>query len=196
RTNTNLLNWFPFPSRITFPGTVVLPVVPKCTTPNRENDVYNGNSLPVGLDVIEKTSLARVAAIAEHSRLIAPPSTVWVARSWCLWPCPVCWAHVREVAIIRGLTASRLMLSVKIVHRGRTSLKQPLTNVTVNQIASNLAPVVVDPVLQPIRVVPEPVLPIPPAGEDLAGDTVGDHEGTFDFRRGKSKSTIALLSEI
>lgn len=65
---------------------IVLPIVPEGTTSNRvddnkeheKDDVDGSNLLPVILDVGKKTSLARLAVVAEDALIIRPSGTVWV----------------------------------------------------------------------------------------------------------------------
>ncbi|CAL1358588.1 unnamed protein product [Linum trigynum] len=65
---------------------VVPPVVPESTAPDgvdddeedEEDDVDYGHTLPVALEVVEKTGLARVAVEAEYIRLVVPSGAVGV----------------------------------------------------------------------------------------------------------------------
>lgn len=76
---------------------------------------------------------------------------------------------------------SRQVLVVQVVHHGIFSILVgvSLADLAVDQAALDLVPVLgaVDPLLQPVRVIPELVLLVPFTGQGLPGALVGDHEG-------------------
>lgn len=65
---------------------------------------------------------------------------------------------------------------VKIFNRGGSRFKQPLANLAIHQTAPDLGPVVVDPFLQPIGVIPKPVFLVTFTGNRLAGALVGHNK--------------------
>ncbi|ONK69678.1 uncharacterized protein A4U43_C05F25580 [Asparagus officinalis] len=150
-----------FPSGIS----IVLPVVPKGTASNRvdndekhkEDDVQDRDLLPIILDVGEDTSLARFTIVTEGVGIVVPDWAVGVVGG----------------ESICGLVPYSCALSPVAI-----PLK-PLANLAINQTAPDLPPILgaLDPLLQPVGVVPEPVLLVASPGDNLAGSLVGDDEG-------------------
>ena len=74
----------------------------------------------------------------------------------------------------------REMFLIKLVNRSiNPRIDQTLTNLTILQATPDLIPILItiNPLLQPIRIIPQPVLLIPPAGNSLAGAGICHHKG-------------------
>lgn len=96
---------------------IILLVIPKGTTAyrvnndddNQKNNVDNGDLLPITLDIVKDTGLARLAIVAEFCGVIVPRVAIWISVGGIIcWFGPHCWTHICEVAVIRRLTASWL----------------------------------------------------------------------------------------
>lgn len=93
------------------------PVVPKHAAAEGVDDeeeddegrVDDGDFLPAVLEVSQDTSLARLAAVAELGLVVRPRVAIRIGRvagTW--WFDPIRLVQVCEVAVSRGLAASRL----------------------------------------------------------------------------------------
>lgn len=72
------------------------------------------------------------------------------------------------------------MFLIKLFNRSISpTINQTLTNLTILQTTPDLIPITItiNPLLQPIRIIPQAVLLIPPAGNRLAGAGICDHKG-------------------
>lgn len=85
---------------------IILAVVPKSAAANgvdddeeyEEDDVDYGHLLPVTLYVIEHPSLARLAVIAQHARVVSPRAAFWIGLGRAPSLRPIGRGHIREVA--------------------------------------------------------------------------------------------------
>lgn len=96
--------WLPIPLVVV----VVFSVVPERIASKRvdnnedgkDDDVDNGDFLPMALDVLKHTCLTSVAVVAQGTHIVAPQVAI------CVWGCcsggfcPAGWAHVRESTVI------------------------------------------------------------------------------------------------
>ena len=147
-----------------------------------EDDVDAGHALPVPLERGHHAGLARPAAVADLVGVVAPLVAVRVGGAQPRRLAPPRAAAVREVAARGRLAAAGLdrgeVVSDELRPRLVPVLQAP-ANVGAGEAAPDLVPVLAAPHVapQPRGVVPEAVLPVPAAGDGLAGATVGDGKG-------------------
>ena len=73
---------------------------------DKDDDVDDSNSLPVGLDVLEHTCLARVAVVAQHAHVVVPQQAISIGCRTGV--CPAGGGDIQESTFIRRLAATRL----------------------------------------------------------------------------------------
>jgi len=133
--------------------------------------------------LVQQTSLARLTVVAQNVRVITPCITVGVRLSTGGSSSPVGRGHISKLTVGRWLAATRLnrrqVLIIKLVNSfANIFVRKSRTNFAVNQTTPDLFPVLgaINSLLQPVGVVPQPVLLVSSARDDFSGTLVGDDE--------------------
>lgn len=182
------------PGIISFPVTMITVISPDISPSaasngidnNKGNEHYNKNNghlLPIFLRHFQNTGFAWATAIAKLILIVAPKPTVSIRRRRRINSPHSC-TDKREIARRRRLATSRLNRRQILVIELLCSLVYAVTgevlaNLGILKAALDLLPVArfVNLLLQPVRIVPQPVFFESPIRQHLPGALVGHNEG-------------------